>query len=64
MKIGNFEVPDKKLLIIGFPKGTKEEIETFRDTFLKAKEGSIMTCTYTFEKVSETDEIVVINAKR
>ena len=61
MKVGNLEIPDKKLLIFGFPEFSQKEIEKLSQELRQAKDGSYILSNFYFEKVNENDTTIIIN---
>ncbi len=63
MKVGNLDIPDHRLLLIGCPKITAEELEKFTSILRKAllDGNDILTSNYRFSKVAETDKTVIVN---
>jgi hypothetical protein len=66
MKVGNLEVPDYKLLILGFPKMSQQEVDAFAETIKEAidkKKVFVTANGYTFRKIVETDKVIIVNGE-
>jgi hypothetical protein len=62
LKVGNVEVPDKKILIFGFEGCNHEHIEKFHEFLREAiKNQTYLVVNMKFTKVAETDKYVIIN---